>query len=86
MSNLKLVPDDPTPFEKMLLDASRAEQPSEDHKARMRAMLGIGLPMSGPLAASPPTMASGQAAPASSAVKSATLGKPIPSIARMRAL
>jgi hypothetical protein len=51
---LKLVPDDPTPLEKMLLDASRAEQPSDEHKARMRALLGIGLPLSGPLAAPPP--------------------------------
>ena len=53
MSNLKLVPDDPTPLEKMLLDASRAELPSEDHKARLRAVLGIGVPISGPLASSP---------------------------------
>jgi hypothetical protein len=81
MSNLKLVPDDPTPLEKLLLDASRAELPSEDHKARMRAMLGIGLPMSGPLAAPPPAAASGQAAAAGvapvagTAAKSATLGK-----------
>jgi hypothetical protein len=51
---LKLVPDDPTPLEKMLLDASRAELPSEDHKTRLRAMLGIGVPLSGPLAAPPP--------------------------------
>ena len=81
MSNLKLVPDDPTPLEKLLLDASRAEQPSDDHKARMRAMLGIGLPMSGPFAAPPPGATSGQAAAASaapvagSAARSATLGK-----------
>ncbi len=79
MSNLKLVPDDPTPLEKMLLDASRAELPSDEHKARMRAMLGFGLPMSGPLAAPPPAVASGQAAAAGAspgtAAKSATLGK-----------
>lgn len=75
MSNLKLVPDDPTPLEKMLLDASRAELPSEDHKARMRAVLGIGLPMSGPFAAAPPAMVSGQVARATTAAKSATLGK-----------
>ncbi len=48
MSNLKLVPDDPTPLEKILLDASRAELPSEDHKAKLRAVLGIGLPLSVP--------------------------------------
>lgn len=69
MSNLKLVPDDPTPLEKLLLDASRAETPSEDHKARMRAVLGIGLPVSGPLAAAPP--ASTQASAPST---TATLG------------
>ena len=77
MSNLKLVPDDPTPMERLLLDASRAELPSDEHKARMRAMLGIGLPLSGPLAAPPPAVP-GQAAnlaPASAVGKSATLGK-----------
>jgi hypothetical protein len=76
---LKLVPDDPTPLEKLLLDASRAEQPSDEHKARMRAMLGFGLPLSGPLAA-PPLAPPGQAAagltpPVSALSKSATLGK-----------
>ena len=77
MSNLKLVPDDPTPMEKLLLDASRAELPSDEHKARMRALLGIGLPLSGPLAAPPPA-ATGQAAslaPAGAVGKSATVGK-----------
>jgi len=76
MSNLKLVPDQPTPLEKMLLDASRAEQPSEDHKARLRAALGIGVPLSGPLAAPTPTHGApppGAAAPA--AAQSAWLGK-----------
>lgn len=48
MSNLKLVPDDPTPLEKILLDASRAELPSEEHKTKLRAALGIGLPLSVP--------------------------------------
>ncbi|MDF3066372.1 MAG: hypothetical protein K0R38_1973 [Polyangiaceae bacterium] len=57
MSNLKLVPDAPTPLEKMLMDASRAEQPSSEHKARLRAALGFGLPLSGPLAAPPPAPA-----------------------------
>lgn len=81
MSNLKLVPDDPTPMEKMLLDASRAEQPSDEHKARMRALLGIGLPLSGPLAAPPPVAPAQVAASmapsaaAASAGKWATLGK-----------
>jgi hypothetical protein len=78
MSNLKLVPDDPTPLEKMLLDASRAEMPSEDHKARLRAALGIGVPLSGPLAAPPPaTLQPPSTTPGSAAAasKSATLGK-----------
>ena len=85
MSNLKLVPDDPTPMEKMLLDASRAEQPSDEHKQRMMALLGIGLPLSGPLAAPPPAApaqaaasmapATGAAAAAAGAGKWATLGK-----------
>jgi hypothetical protein len=44
MSNLKLVADDPTPLEKLLLEASRAEQPSSEHKARLRVALGLGLP------------------------------------------
>jgi hypothetical protein len=73
---LKLVPDDPTPMEKLLLDASRAEQPSDEHKARMRALLGIGLPLSGPLAAAPPAVPGQAAGLAPGAVgKSATLGK-----------
>jgi len=83
VSNLKLVPDDPTPMEKMLLDASRAEQPSAEHKARMMALLGIGLPLSGPLAAPAPlapgqaaaSMAPTAAAAAAGAGKWATLGK-----------
>jgi len=76
VSNLKLVPDDPTPMEKLLLDASRAEQPSDEHKARMRALLGIGLPLSGPLAAPPPAVPGQAAGLAPGAVgKSATLGK-----------
>jgi hypothetical protein len=74
MSNLKLVPDDPTPLEKLLLDASRAEQPSDDHKTRLRAALGIGLPLSGPLSAPPPMAAPGQAA-ATGTAPTATLGK-----------
>ena len=79
MSNLKLVPDDPTPLEKLLLDASRTEQPSDDHKARMRALLGIGLPLSGPLVAPPPAahaqVAAATAPTAAGLGKSATLAK-----------
>ena len=78
MSNLKLVADDPTPLEKLLLDASRAEQPSDEHKARMRALLGIGLPLSGPLVAPSPAHAQVAANPAPTATgigKSATLAK-----------
>jgi len=79
VSNLKLVPDDPTPLEKILLDASRTEQPSDEHKARMRALLGIGLPLSGPLAAPPPTVqaqvAASMAPTAADLGKSATLAK-----------
>lgn len=74
MSNLKLVPDEPTPLEKMLLDASRSELPSEDHKARLRAALGIGVPLSGPLAAQRPPSAPPAAATVAAA-KSAWLGK-----------
>jgi hypothetical protein len=87
MSNLKLVPDEPTPLEKLLLDASRAEMPSEDHKAKLRAMLGIGLPISGPASVPPASAtvpagqaAGGGAAPSAAAgavaaTKSATLAK-----------
>jgi hypothetical protein len=76
VSNLKLVPDDPTPLEKLLLDASRAEQPSDEHKQRMMALLGIGVPLSGPLAAPPPAVPGQAAGVAPSAVgKSASLGK-----------
>jgi hypothetical protein len=76
MSNLKLVPDEPTPLEKMLLEASRAELPSEDHKARLRSALGIGVPLSGPLAAPTPTHgAPPPAAAAGSAATPAWLGK-----------
>jgi hypothetical protein len=77
VSNLKLVPDDPTPLEKMLLDASRAELPSEDHKARLRAMLGIGVPLSGPLAAPAPAPA---AAPATQAA--ASMAPPAAAVAK----
>jgi hypothetical protein len=59
-------------MEKLLLDASRAEQPSDEHKQRMMAMLGIGVPLSGPLAAPPPAVP-GQAA--AGLGKSAMLGK-----------
>ena len=80
MSNLKLVPDDPTPLEKLLLDASRAEQPSDDHKTRLRTALGIGLPLSSPLSVPPPAAAPGQAAaagtaPAAAVSKSAAYAK-----------
>jgi hypothetical protein len=77
VSNLKLVPDDPTPLEKMLLDASRAELPSEDHKARLRAVLGIGVPLSGPLAAPAPAPA---AAPATQAA--ASMAPPVAAVAK----
>ena len=87
MSNLKLVPDQPTPLEKLLLDASRAETPSEDHKAKLRAVLGIGLPLSGPVSVPPAAGAvsgtqvgAGGAAPsaaggAAAATKSTTFAK-----------
>jgi hypothetical protein len=76
MSNLKLVPDAPTPLEKLLLEASRNEQPSEDHKARLRAALGIGLPLSGPLVAPPPAgPAPSPAAAAKAAGKSLSAAK-----------
>ena len=76
----ELVPDDPTPLEKLLLDASRAEMPSDDHKSRLRAALGIGLPLSGPLSAPPPVAGPGQAAatntaPAAAVSKSAAYAK-----------
>jgi hypothetical protein len=54
MSNLKLVPEEPTQLERLLLDASRNEQPSDEHKSRLREALGIGVPLSGAQAA-PPT-------------------------------
>ncbi|HXK16839.1 MAG TPA: hypothetical protein VNG33_03460, partial [Polyangiaceae bacterium] len=87
MSNLKLVPDQPTPLEKLLLDASRAETPSEDHKAKLRAVLGIGLTLSGPVSVPPAAGAvsgtqvgAGGAAPsaaggAAAATKSTTFAK-----------
>lgn len=43
MTHLKLVADEPTPLERLLLDASRSEQPSEEHRAKLRTALGIGL-------------------------------------------
>jgi hypothetical protein len=69
MTHLKLVADEPTPLEKLLLDASRAEQPSSEHKARLRAALGLGLPLSGPLDAPAPPAAPLEAG------KSLTTGK-----------
>lgn len=78
MSNLKLVPDDPTPLEKLLLDASRAELPSAEHKAHLRAVLGIGVPLSGPLAAPPPVpapQAAASIAPPAAAAKWTTMAK-----------
>jgi hypothetical protein len=52
VSNLKLVPDEPTPLEKLLLEASRNEMPSAEHKANLRAVLGLGPPLSLPPPAS----------------------------------
>jgi hypothetical protein len=81
---LKLVPDDPTPLEKLLLDASRSELPSAEHKAALRAALGIGLPLSVPppasttlptAAASAPVASSPGAAPVALAAKSTTAAK-----------
>jgi hypothetical protein len=97
MSNLKLVADEPTPLEKLLLDASRAEMPSEDHKAKLRAVLGIGLPLSGPVSVPPASatvttgqVAGGGAAPAAAGVvaatKSATLGKALLGVAAVAVL
>lgn len=67
MSNLKLVPDSPTPLESLLLDASRAEAPSSEHKARLRAALGLGMPLSGPFVAPPPAAAPAPLQPAAAA-------------------
>jgi len=44
MSHLKLVSEEPTPLEELLLDAARTEEPSPEHRARLRAALGIGTP------------------------------------------
>lgn len=75
MSNLKLVPDAPTPLEKLLLEASRAEQPSDEHKARLRAALGLGLPLSSPLGAPPPAPPASPNVVARAAGKSLTAAK-----------
>jgi Outer membrane lipoprotein len=45
VTNLRLVADEPTAIERMILDASRAELPSEEHKLRVRAALGLGAPL-----------------------------------------
>jgi hypothetical protein len=53
MSHLKLVSDQPTALEKLLLDAAKAEQPSAEHRARLRAVLGIEAPAFGATSAAP---------------------------------
>jgi len=53
MSHLKLVSDEPTALEKVLLDAARAEEPSAEHRARLRAVLGIQAPAFGATGAAP---------------------------------
>jgi hypothetical protein len=78
MSNLKLVADEPTPLERMLLDASRAEQPSDEHKSRLRAALGIGLPLSGPLAAPPPPVRAPSPVAANAPAAGGSLAKSAP--------
>ncbi len=74
MSNLKLVADEPTQLERLLLEASRQEQPSDEHKARLRAALGLGAPLADPVPA-PPAPPAASASVSSGAAKSASLGK-----------
>lgn len=84
MTNLKLVADAPTPLEKLLLDASRAEQPSAEHKDRLRVALGFALPLAGlpegPSAASAAPLAQ-PAAPLHATRKSVALTKVAASVA-----
>src|SRR5689334_1293458 len=55
MSDLKLVaPDQPTPLEKLLMDAVSHEQPSGDQRARVRHALGLAPILAVPLAVKPP--------------------------------
>ena len=75
MTNLKLAADAPTPLEKRLLEASRAEQPSDEHKARLRAALGLGIPLGAPPPAPPAPFAEpAQGAKALSVAKAASVG------------
>ncbi|HYJ09442.1 MAG TPA: hypothetical protein VEX18_10545, partial [Polyangiaceae bacterium] len=79
MSNLKLVPDEPTPLEKLLLDASRNEMPSAEHKANLRAALGLGL---GPPLSQPPPASTAFPAAASAPLASAPLAAPVVVLAK----
>jgi hypothetical protein len=58
----------------MLLDASRAELPSDDHKARLRALLGIGVPLTSPLAPPPAASAAAPPTPTAAGVGPAAVG------------
>lgn len=81
MSNLKLVPDEPTPLEKLLLDASRSEIPSAEHKANLRAAIGLGI--GPPLSLPPPPLASTAApAVASAPLASSPLAAPVVVLAK----
>ena len=83
MSNLKLVPDQPTPLEKLLLDASRNEMPSAEHKANLRAALGLGVAL--PLSLPPPAPTA-SAAMNSSPLASSPLAAPVVAVAKSSAL
>lgn len=75
MSNLKLVPDEPTPLEKLLLDASRNEMPSAEHKANLRAALGLGISLAPPTSSASPTVASAPLASAPIAAPMVAVGR-----------
>jgi hypothetical protein len=62
MSDLKLVADQPTPLERLLLDAAANESPSAEQRMRVRAALGLSA-----LTAPPP--------PVAQAGRAAALGK-----------
>jgi hypothetical protein len=58
MSDLKLVADQPTPLERLLLDAAANESPSAEQRMRVRAALGLSALMAPP----PPVAQAGRAA------------------------
>src|SRR5450432_113485 len=84
MSDLKLVADQPTPLERLLLDAAANESPSAEQRMRVRAALGLSaMTMPAPAAARPGRIATlGKAAIGGAIVASAVIALVLSGVGR----